>query len=177
MEKAAQIRAMLKKMASEVGPNGTLLATVKSVDEAEQTCVLFDDDLEIDFYDVRLRPVLDGNTGLTLVPKVGAWALAIRVEDGDDWMLITASEFDKVLLNCEQVVINGGTKGGIVNWLEVKAELDKTNALVNALKQSLTGWAPVPNDGGAALKVYAATQIGVLTTGDFNDKVDDKVKH
>jgi len=177
MTKEQQIRELLKNMAKEVGPECTLLAQVKSVDEAEQTCVLYDDDLEIDFTDVRLRPVLDGNTSLTLVPKVNTWALAVRIEGEDDWMIIAAGEFEKYLMVCDNVVFNGGEKGGLVNWPEVKAELDKTNALVNALKQSLTNWTPVPNDGGAALKIYATAQIGVLTTGDFNGKEDTRVKH
>ena len=175
--KAEEIRLRLKQMASELGPKVSLLGTVKSVDEEEQTCVIYDDDLEIDFDEVRLRPVLDGTVSLKMVPKVNAWALAIRIEDEGEFMLIAAGEYDKVILNCDNIVFNGGDNGGMVNWPAVKTELDKTNAVVNALKNSLTGWTPVPNDGGAALKVYATTQLGALAVGDYSDKEDEKVKH
>lgn len=177
MTKSEEIRNRLKQMASELGPKVSLLGTVKSVNETEQTCVIYDDDLEIDFEEVRLRPVLDGTVSLKMVPKVNAWALAIRIEDEGEFMLIAAGEYDKVILNCENIVFNGGENGGLVNWPAVKTELDKTNALLNAIKNSLTGWTPVPNDGGAALKVYATTQIGILATGDFAGKEDEKVKH
>lgn len=177
MERAEQIRQKLKQMAMELGPKCTLLGTVKSVNEAERTIVVYDDDLDIDFEDVRLRPVLDGNDSLVLVPKQNTWALAVRIEDDDEWMLIAAGEFEKVLVMCDNVVFNGGEKGGLVNWPEVKAELDKTNAVVNAIKQALTNWIPVAGDGGAALKTYATTAIGSLVVGDYDNKVDDRVKH
>jgi hypothetical protein len=177
MERSEQIRQKLKQMAMELGPKSTLLGTVKSVAEAERTCVIYDDDLDIDFEDVRLRPVLDGNDSLVLLPKVNSWALAVRIEDEDDWMLIAAGEFEKILITCDQVVFNDGANGGLVNWPDVKAELDKTNAVVNAIKNSLLNFIPVPGDGGAALKTLATTNVGVLTTGDFNGKEDEKIKH
>lgn len=177
MEKSEQIRQRLKQMAMGVGPKCSLLGTVKSVNETERTCVIYDDDLDIDFEDVRLRPVLDGNDSLVLVPKINSWALAVRIEDEDEWMLIAAGEFEKVLITCENVVFNGGEKGGLVNWTEVKTELDKTNAVVNALKDALTNWVVVPGDGGAALKAFATGALAALTVGNFDNKVDDRVKH
>jgi len=177
MERAEQVRQILKRMASEVGPANTLLGTIKSVNEGDQTCVIYDDDLEIDFTDVRLRPVLDGNTSLTLVPKLNTWALAIRIEGEDDWMLIAAGEFEKYLITCDNVVFNGGTKGGLVNWPDVKTELDKTNEVVNIIANALSTWVPVAGDGGAALKTAFNAAIVGKAVGNFNDKEDTKVKH
>ena len=177
MEKQEQIRSILKSMARELGPKTSLLGTIKSVDEANQTCVIYDDDLEIDFEDVRLRPVLDEIVGLKPVPKLNTWALAIRIEDEDEWMLIAAGEYDKWLLNCEQVVFNAGENGGLVKWNELKTQLDKTNEVVNALVSSITGWTPVPNDGGAALKLYATGQLAAKVVGNYNGLEDEKVKH
>lgn len=48
---------------------------------------------------------------------------------------------------------------------KVKTELDKLTSDINALKTIfLTGWVVVPQDGGAALKVAAATWAGQVLT-------------
>lgn len=176
MEKAEQVRQLLKRMASEVGPPSTLLATVQSVNEAEFTCDLVDDD-GLEFFDVRLRPVLDAKESITLVPKVDTWALAVRIEDGEDWMLIACGEVEKLLTKCDQVVYNGGTKGGLVNWPDAKAQIEKTNEVVQAIVQVFSTWVPVPLDGGAALKTAMTTALTGKTLGNFNGLEDTRVKH
>jgi hypothetical protein len=177
MNKAEKIRQLLYEMGRGVGPAPTMLAKVTSVDEAENTCVLTDDQTNLPYEDVRLRPVLDATKSITLIPKVGTWALAVRIEDEDEWMVIAVGEADKILINSPEVIFNDGTKGGLVNWPEVKAELDKTNLVVNALVQSLTNWTPVANDGGAALKTFAGIQLAGKAVGDYNGKEDTTVKH
>lgn len=79
-------------MAAQDGPMQTLLATVESVDLENYTCVLNDDDIII--HDVRLRPVINENESITLVPKVGSWVMAIRIEDDAEWMVIAVDEID-----------------------------------------------------------------------------------
>jgi hypothetical protein len=90
-----QIRAGFKRMAKQDGPAVTNIAKVKSVDENKATCILVDED-DQEIYDVRLRPVLSGNKSFILVPKVGTYVLAVRVEDDEDWMIIAADEVTKV---------------------------------------------------------------------------------
>lgn len=82
-------------MAKRHGPAVSNIAKVKSVDETKATCVLIDED-EQEFIDVRLRPVLTGNKSFILVPKVGTFVLAVRVEDDDDWMVVASDEVTKV---------------------------------------------------------------------------------
>ncbi len=98
MGKADDIRKALADFSGKYGPQNTMLATVDSVDEAEFTCVLQDDDNgELTYPDVRLRPVLDGNESVTVFPKVGTWALAVRIEEEENWMVIAVGEADKVV--------------------------------------------------------------------------------
>jgi len=92
---AEQIREGLKEMAKQHGPAVSNIAQVKSVDETNATCTLVDEDGQ-EYFEVRLRPVLSGNKGMILVPKVGTYVLAIRVEDDDDWMVVAADEITKV---------------------------------------------------------------------------------
>lgn len=89
------IRKGLEQMAKKHGPAVSNIAKVKSVDEARSTCVLIDED-EQEIFDVRLRPVLNGNKSFVLVPKVGSYVLAVRVEDDDDWMVVGCDEISKV---------------------------------------------------------------------------------
>lgn len=103
MNKKEQIRKALAAFSGQYGPAPTILATVTSVNEAEQTCVLTDDDNDGTVYnDVRLRPVIDGNSSTAIIPLVGTWGLAIMIEGGQDaeWMLIGAGQITKLIVMC-----------------------------------------------------------------------------
>lgn len=116
MEIDQQIRAALTRLAEKVGPSGTILGKIKSVNEGEFTCVVTETigEDELDIPDVMLRPVLDGNEGLTLFPKANTWALAIRVEGGEDWMLLAAGEYDKVKLKIGTAIIEQDSTGLLI---------------------------------------------------------------
>lgn len=95
MATAEQIRVGFQKMAKSEGPAVSTIAKVKSVDETAATCVLVDED-DQEFFDVRLRPVLSGKKSFILVPKLGSYVLAIRLEDDEDWMVVACDEIEKV---------------------------------------------------------------------------------
>lgn len=114
MEKAEQIRNALKKMAGEFAPDNGMLAQVKSVDEEAMTCDLYDEESELDFYDVRLRPVLDGEECMTIIPKVDSWVLAVRIEDSDDWVIVSVGEADKWRLKIGEAVIEQNSTGLLI---------------------------------------------------------------
>ncbi|RTL47461.1 MAG: hypothetical protein EKK39_14245 [Sphingobacteriales bacterium] len=91
----AEIREALQQWAERFGPRPTILAKVVAVDELNYTCDLQDDD-GTQFYGIRLRPVLDGNEAVTQFPSIGTWAIAVRIESDEDWMLLTAGQIDKI---------------------------------------------------------------------------------
>lgn len=95
MATAEQIREGFKQMAKNDGPAVSNIAKVKSVDESKAICTLIDEDGQ-EIFNVRLRPVLTGKKSFILVPKVGSYVLAVRVEDDDDWMIIACDEVTKV---------------------------------------------------------------------------------
>lgn len=166
-------------MASEVGPSVSLLAQVKTVDEAGMVCDLYDDENGLDFHDVRLRPVLDNKKSVTLIPKIGSWALAVRIEDSDDWMIVSCGEVEKVLYTCDNVIFNEGLNGGLVNWPEVKAELDKTNELISSLVGVING-SIIPEPGsGSASALQAALKSALIgkVLGNYDGKEDTKILH
>jgi len=90
-----QIRERLRLFAKEGGPAVSNIAKVQSVDETKAICVLVDEDGQ-EFFDVRLRPVLSDKKSFILVPKLGSYVLAVRVEDDEDWMVIAADEIEKI---------------------------------------------------------------------------------
>lgn len=177
MDKQEQIRQRIKKFASDVGPKGTVLGKVTNLRESELLFDLEDDNSGLTYLDVRLRPVIDASEAITLIPKPNAWALAVRLEDGEDWYAIAFGEVDKVAVKCEQVVFNGGSKGGLVNWPDAKVQLDKTNEVVSAILTAINSWVPVPTDGGAAFKTALTTALTGKAVGVFTGLEDTKVKH
>lgn len=93
MDKQEQIRSALRKFTAP--ETATILAIVTSVDEGEKTVVLKDDQTGDKFFDVRLRPVIDGKDFLTIIPKIGTWCLAIRIEDDNEWVVLAVAEAAK----------------------------------------------------------------------------------
>ena len=91
-----QIRNGLQELAKRFGPQVSNIATVKSVNENEATCVLIDEDGQ-EYVDVRLRPVLTGKQSFLQIPKVGTQVLAVRIEDDDAWMILAHDETEKFL--------------------------------------------------------------------------------
>ena len=87
-----------------------------------------------------------GMGALCIYPKPGTTCLVGIVEGQEtDAFLISANEVD-------EIVLNGGTLGGLVKVGELTERLNLIEKDINSLKQKLSGWTPVPNDGGSALK-------------------------
>lgn len=105
-----QIRKRFQDLAKEGGPAVSNIAKVKSVDEAKAICVLVDEDGQ-EFFNVRLRPVLSDKKSFILVPKVGSYVLAVRVEDDEDWMVIAADEIEKIGYYIGNTIIEIDTTG------------------------------------------------------------------
>lgn len=146
MTTAEQIREGFENMAKNHGPAVSNIAKVKSVDENTASCVLEDEDGQ-EFLDVRLRPVLSDKKSFILVPKVGSYVLAVRVEDDDDWMIIASDEVTKVGYYIENTIIEVDATGFLFqkeNETLKKIMVDligaiKTMSFVVATPDTLTG--------------------------------------
>ena len=72
----------------------------------------------------------------------------------------------------------GGKHGGIIKIEELTTKLNTIEQDINALKQALSTWVPIPSDGGAALKAavtsWAAKPLQQSKRGDYEDP---NVKH
>ncbi len=161
MGKKDEIRKALASFSSMYGPQNTMLATVESVNEGEFTCVLQDDDNdELKYEDVRLRPVLDGKESVTIFPKVGTWALAVRIEEDEDWMVMAVGEADKVK------VIVGDCEWTIKEGFLMKKGSETMKKIMDDLLTGIQLLTVNTNVGPSSVPINIATFIGIKTRVD-----------
>ena len=117
----SEVRSLFAEFCNKVVKTGELiLANVVEVDSQERTCTIIDDDTE--YYGVRLQPITEGQSGVVLTPKAGAFVLVSRIEGGDLYV-IAASEYDSLsakiddttlILDKDGIVANNGDNNGMV---------------------------------------------------------------
>lgn len=156
----------------------TVLAEVKGVDQQKRTCDI--DDGGVIMYGIRLQSIAQGNTGMTLFPKVGSQVLCVRIEDSDDYMVVHASEVESAELKIQDksvtmdqngFVFNGGTIGAVkadamVQWMA------KVYADIQSLVVTLgSGSTPTGN------VVFAKPFTPGTPEPQLTDFADDTIKH
>ena len=189
MSKVERIREGLKDLIKKTAGASTILAIVQSVDENEETCVLVsDEDNNVVYNDVRLRPTIDGETSICNIPAINSWALATMIE-GDDsaYYVIGIGKIDKVkltvgnstlLISNDGFVFNGGGNGSLVILGNLVEKLNTIESDLNTLKTVFKTWVPVISDGGAALKTAASVwATDSITTTVNTDLANNKITH
>jgi hypothetical protein len=115
-------------------------------------------------------------SGVTYTPKEGALVLVAidRINKIQcKYYLIMCNKYTSI-----QIAVDGASNLYSMAKTELLIEeLNKTNAVVNALKNVLLNFAPVAGDGGAALKTFATTQVGALAVGSYAAIKNENVKH
>lgn len=171
MKSDAEIREALKRLCAP--PVQCLVAIVDSVDEENYTidvkpvggAVLFE---------VRLKAAInDVKDGIVEIPEVGSSVIIGLL--GNDKNTAFVLKTDKV----KQVIINGGENGGLTITPKLKEELDKTNALLEALIQVING-TPVTEPGNgspSALQQALSGAISGKQLGDYAEIENNKVVH
>lgn len=160
-----QLRDALEKWREGVRQAQLRWVTVDTVDKDNGTMDVTGVIDRLEYYDVQL-----GMGALCIYPKPGTTCLVGIVEGQEtDAFLISANEVD-------EIVLNGGTLGGLVKVGELTERLNLIEKDINSLKQRLSGWTPVPNDGGSALKTalssYTSESLKETRVGDIeNEKV------
>ena len=184
----AAIQTLAEKSGNDVSP--VLAAQVVSVDWDKKTCKVKTDDGR-EYSGVRLRAVKDNaSKGLCLKPTVNSWVLVASINNKSTQRYVSMfTELDAVELVGDNDVMmidvpngsiefNGGQNQGMVKVVELVEKLNAIEQDLNALKTVFSGWSPVSQDGGAALKTAAGSWFGqVLSQTTANDLKNDKVKH
>lgn len=157
-------RAIIAIIEGKIPLNSTW-AKVKSV--SGQTCTITIDELDIE-------NILLGfdKSGVIVYPVIGSDVLVMFIDNSKtNGAVVYVKETDKI-------EIMGNAKGGLAIVGSLTQQYNKIEQDLNLLKQVLTTWVPVAQDGGAALKAASATWAGSLLTQTIDSDIEnDKVKH
>lgn len=143
--------------------------TVASVDLTTRTCdcTPISGEAVTDLPNVQLMAEIDD--GFLLVPTVGSTVFVLYSTRHAPFIALF-SEVEQVVIisgNCQlqisnqgTIQFNDGTYGGLIQISELITTINTLQNDLNTLKQAVSSWVPVPNDGGAALKAAAAGWAG-----------------
>jgi hypothetical protein len=154
-------------------------AQVVSVDKNKDTIVV--QPVEGDeIPDVKLKSIISDNTKkIVPYPAVGSFVTVSLLRNSNiDFYVTGFSEVEELVINCDKVVINGGDKGGLVNWTDAKTQHDKTKAFLNAIKNACATPVNEPGNGApSAFQIALNAAISTLQVPSFESLEDTKVKH
>lgn len=179
-----KLRGLIRSIGGQgVRTESVLLAEVIDVDEANATMrVKFGSDLEI--ADVRLRSIIDGDQGMWIYPKEGSIVVLVRLGMEDEFMAIGYEKYNKVVIKGEEISLEINQENVIFNGNRLDSFLPDINSLVskindledeiNSLKTIFSNWAPVPQDGGAKLKIAATNWASQQMTKTTKDDIKDE---
>lgn len=173
MDQYAKLRTLLRgvwKDSTEGKYPLLFQAEVKSIQG--DSCTV--DVAGLELSDVRLKSVVDGKTEdvLLVVPSIGSKVLlGTLTGDYRDLAVLSVERFERIVL--------GGTDfGGLVKATVLTEKLNVLEKEINDLKSILSGWTPVAQDGGAALKGAVAAWSGsTLQTTQQTDIENNKMVH
>lgn len=184
-DEIARLRESIIKTIKENVPVQNVWCTVKSVDWDAKTMVCISTTDKLEYHDVLL-----GLDMLYKKPKVNTKCLisALENKEAQAYMVICdevdAIEFQttdaalKLKIEDDVWTWNDGNNKGLVKMPAAKEQYNKIENKLNQLIQIFSGWIPVPNDGGAALKTALGTWVSQnLTLTEESDIENTKIKH
>lgn len=149
--------------------NDSLVCTVKSYDSATKTCYCVPVADFADIQQVRINPDVN-KKGLIVFPKLNSVVLVSFLSDSSAYISMF-SEIDEMRLGGDQY-------GGIAKTEPIATSLNNLENKVNALITAITAWTPVPNDGGAALKVALTSWLSSTVSPTMLSTItNDTIKH
>lgn len=152
-------------VAERTGEFNGIVGTVLSVDPTAKTCEV--KDLRDAIYS-NVRLIAANTTGLYMVPKIGSYVIIHQISD-QDYFVSMFSQLDTITML-------DGSFGGLTKTQELKTQLDKLNAQLQAIITALA-WAPVAGDGGAALKAAFTASIAGKPAGTFTGIENTTISH
>lgn len=114
-------------------------------------------------------------------PNLHVWITpngnTILMNDNTGQVYIENAKGAKIELDTDGVVQVNGSGQQAVKGNELQTQVNKLKQQVDVLLNILSTWAPIPNDGGAALKTaLTASGLFSLPNSNFGSILSDKVK-
>ena len=161
-----------------------MLCNVVSVNESERTCVVSTVQSDVEIKDVQLMACIDD--GMLLITSVDSQVVVVFSKMNIPYISLY-SQLDKVLyivgdssieVTGDSIKFNDGAFGGLIKIADLVSKLNTIEQDINTLKQVFSGWTPVSNDGGAALKTAAATWYAqTITETQKSDLENTNITH
>ncbi|OWP84351.1 hypothetical protein BWK59_05875 [Flavobacterium davisii] len=148
-----EFRKRFQDLASQYGPAVSTIAKVKNIDQDQWLCSLEDEDGQ-EIPAVRLRPVQSSNKSVLLLPAIGSFVLAVRVEDDEDWLIIACDKLERVGIYVEKTLLEIDKEGFLL-----KKENESLKAILSDLVGYIKAMSFTVSTTGSATAQSGATQI------------------
>lgn len=166
MDAYRELQERLKKL------GGRTLSLYQGVVESVEdgTCTVIIDGLAIP--DIRLRATTtEDDMELLIIPAVGSGVIVGSLTGGFEQLVILSID------RADQIILNGGHRGGLVLVNELTRKLNVLEKDLNDLKEVMSTWTPIPQDGGASLKSAVVSWAGQkLRKTQVRDLENPKIK-
>lgn len=184
------IGTMIRQLAAQgTGGMGFTVGTVTAVDKEARTVDVQPLNEDAPLLGVNLQAGQGSTVGVVQIPREGSYVMVGYVQDGAAGMVLLCDDIEEaqvvikdtdtasIVAMEDGITMNGGKLGGMVKVEDITTRLNLIEKDINKLKQAFTGWTPVPQDGGAALKGGVAGWAGrQLTESKRGDYENEKVK-
>ena len=156
----------------------SVLCSVDSVDTTERTIDATPLNGDAQIFNIRLQSEINSNMGLCIFPVIGS-VVIVTFMNKLTGFVSTFSEIDKIFIDTtNEVIFDGVYNGGLVKVTELTNKINVLENDINTLKTLLSGWVPVPSDGGASLKTALGTYFSQTITPTIKTDIEnDKIKH
>lgn len=147
---------VIKRAADNGDQIYSLVCVVNSVNESERTCDVSPLNEDADVLQTRLSATLNSTQGVVIIPKVDTNVIVTFLTK-DVGFVAMCTDAEKVLIDCDTVIFNGGNKGAMV---KIQDLVDKINRLENTFNSHVHPGVTV----GGGVTAITATQIIPITT-------------
>jgi hypothetical protein len=146
----------------------SILCNVSNIDTTKMLCTCIPINGDADFEEVRLNA--NYQKGFVLVPKNNSVVVVSQISNEVAYISMVS--------DVDQIYLAGDDNGGLVKVSDLVSKMNTIENDINTLKTIFSTWVPVPSDGGAALKLAAATwYASQLTPTQVNDLENKTVQH
>ena len=186
-----EIRKCIQQLANTFNKDNVklIIATVTDNSKAETDFVVsvtpINDSASTPINNVKLNA--ETNDGWLIIPAVNSTILVVY-SDVNDYYCLMFSDIEKIVciidannsytFDANGFIWNDGNLGGMAKTAVLQTKYNNLENKVNQLIAGINSWVPVPNDGGAALKVSLAAWLGTTLTLTTQTEIEDiKIKH
>ncbi|MCF0184088.1 MAG: hypothetical protein HUK01_07120 [Bacteroidaceae bacterium] len=183
----SNIKELIRQLAQHGTSQSVFVGKVTAVDRQARTCDVEPIDEDAPVPAVNLQANQESGLGVVMTPRVGSYVVVAMLGGYASGVVVLTEDIERldvkigqktVAVSEDGIVMNGGDMGGMVKIQELTQKLNNLENDINTLKDAMTGWVPVPQDGGAALKsAVSAWSGGRLTPSQRGDYEDENVKH